>query len=51
MKYYDDIYFRAIEGNETIAKGGSYKSDGVESLGFALCTDNLLKILNDEKRG
>ena len=47
MKYYDDIYFRAIEGNETIAKGGSYKSDGVESLGFALCTDNLLKILGD----
>ncbi len=45
MKYYDDIYFRAIEGNETIAKGGQYNSDGVESLGFALCTDNLLKIL------
>ncbi len=47
MKYYDDIYFRAIEGNETIAKGGSYKSEGVESLGFALCTDNLLKILEE----
>lgn len=51
MRYYDDIYFRAIEQNETIAKGGRYKSDGVESLGFALCTDNLLKILKDEKRG
>jgi len=45
MKYYDDIYYRAINGNETIAKGGRYNSDGVESLGFALCTDNLLKIL------
>ena len=47
MKYYDDIYFRAIDGNDTVAKGGRYKSDGVESLGFALCTDNLLKILKD----
>ncbi|MBI3874174.1 MAG: ATP phosphoribosyltransferase regulatory subunit [Arcobacter sp.] len=47
MKYYDDIYFRAIEENDTIAKGGQYNSDGVESLGFALCTDNLLKILED----
>ena len=47
MRYYDDIYYRAIKENETIAKGGKYSSDGVESLGFALCTDNLLKILED----
>jgi histidyl-tRNA synthetase len=45
MKYYEDIYFRAIVENDTMAKGGQYYSDGVESLGFALCTDNLLKIL------
>jgi len=47
MKYYDDIYFRVIEGNNTLAKGGRYDSDGIESLGFALYTDNLLKILED----
>ena len=47
MKYYDDIYFRVIEGNYTLAKGGRYQSEGLESLGFAFYTDNLLKILED----
>jgi len=47
MKYYDDVYYRVIENNFTIAKGGRYKSEGVSSLGFALFTDNLLKILED----
>jgi len=47
MKYYDDLYYRVIEDNFTIAKGGRYKSEGVSSLGFALFTDNLLKILED----
>lgn len=45
MKYYDDIYYRVIQGNLTIAKGGGYKSDGINSLGFALYTDNLLKVI------
>jgi histidyl-tRNA synthetase len=47
MKYYDDVYFRVIQDNYTVAKGGKYKSDGIESLGFAFYTDNLLKILED----
>jgi histidyl-tRNA synthetase len=47
MKYYDNIYYRVIENNLTLAKGGQYKSDGVDSLGFALYTDNLLKTLED----
>ena len=47
MKYYDDVYYRVIEDNLTIAKGGGYKSEGMTSLGFALYTDNLLKILED----
>lgn len=47
MKYYDDVYYRVIDGNLTLAKGGRYKSEGVSSLGFALYTDNLLKILKD----
>ena len=47
MKYYDNIYYRAIEDNLTLAKGGQYKSDGIDSLGFALYTDNLLKALEN----
>ena len=45
MKYYDDIYYRVINENLTIAKGGGYKSDGINSLGFAVYTDNLLKVM------
>ncbi len=45
MKYYDDIYYRVIKDNLTIAKGGGYKSDGISSLGFAVYTDNLLKVI------
>jgi histidyl-tRNA synthetase len=47
MKYYDDIYYRVIEKNLTLCNGGSYKSEGMDSLGFALYTDNLLKVLED----
>ena len=47
MKYYDDVYYRVIQDNYTIAKGGRYKSEGVSSMGFALYTDELLKILED----
>ncbi len=45
MKYYDDVYYRVIKDNLTVARGGGYKSDGISSLGFALYTDNVLKIL------
>ncbi|MEA3384115.1 MAG: ATP phosphoribosyltransferase regulatory subunit [Campylobacterota bacterium] len=45
MKYYDDLYYRVIDKNLTIAKGGGYKSEGINSQGFALYTDNLLKVL------
>jgi histidyl-tRNA synthetase len=45
MKYYDNIYYRVLSDKTTIAKGGGYKSNGVDSLGFALYTDNLLKVM------
>ncbi|MEA3512162.1 MAG: ATP phosphoribosyltransferase regulatory subunit [Campylobacterota bacterium] len=45
LKYYDDIYYRVLNENITLAKGGGYKSEGVNSLGFALYTDSLLKSL------
>jgi histidyl-tRNA synthetase len=47
LPYYDGIYYRVIKENLTIAKGGSYHSEGINSLGFALYTDNLLKVLED----
>ncbi len=47
LKYYDDVYYRVIQDNFTICKGGRYSSDGISSLGFAFYTDSLLKILED----
>ncbi len=47
MKYYDDVYYRVIKDDLTIAKGGGYNANNLRSLGFALYTDNLLKILED----
>jgi histidyl-tRNA synthetase len=45
MKYYDGIFFTVVEKNLTLAKGGAYSADDINSLGFALYTDNLLKVL------
>lgn len=47
LKYYNDIYYRVIDKNLVLCKGGMYAADGISSLGFALYTDNLLKILED----
>ncbi|CAM3915442.1 ATP phosphoribosyltransferase regulatory subunit [Arcobacter cloacae] len=47
LRYYDGIYYRVISDNLTLCKGGMYSSEGISSLGFALYTDNLLKILED----
>ena len=47
LKYYDDVYYRVIQDNHVLCKGGKYSADGISSLGFALYTDSLLKILED----
>lgn len=47
LRYYDGIYYRVINDNLTLCNGGMYSSEGMNSLGFALYTDNLLKILED----
>ena len=47
LKYYDDVYYRVIQDNYVICKGGQYSSEGISSLGFAFYTDSLLKILED----
>lgn len=45
LKYYNDIYYRVIDKNLVLCRGGMYSTDGLSSLGFALYTDNLLKML------
>ncbi len=47
LRYYDGIYYRVINENLTLCNGGMYSSEDIKSLGFALYTDNLLKILED----
>ena len=49
MKYYNNIFYQVIANNLTIAQGGGYKSNEVDSLGFALYTDNLLKLKQQDK--
>lgn len=43
MLYYDELYFRVIEGNDVYARGGRYQNEEVTSVGFALYTDALLE--------
>lgn len=46
MLYYDELFFRVIEGNEVYAMGGRYKSDETVSVGFAIYTDALVDKLH-----
>jgi len=46
MLYYDELYFRVIEGNEIYARGGRYHNDDVTSVGFAIYTDALVEALS-----
>lgn len=43
MLYYDELFFRVIDGNEVFARGGRYRNDDVTSVGFAIYTDVLLE--------
>ncbi len=46
LRYYDGVFYRIINKNDIIAKGGSYTVEGVKSVGFSIYTDNLLKDVN-----
>ncbi len=46
MRYYDELFFRFIDKNSTLAKGGSYEDEDIESTGFALYTDALIETLS-----
>lgn len=43
MLYYDELFFRAILGNEVFARGGRYKNNDVSSVGFAIYTDTIIE--------
>ena len=45
LKYYNGVYYRVIDKNLVLCRGGMYETDGISSLGFALYTDNLLKMI------
>ena len=45
LKYYNGVYYRVIDKNLVLCRGGMYETDGISSLGFSLYTDNLLKML------
>lgn len=45
MRYYDQLFFRFIEGNKVLGSGGCYHFEGVESTGFGLYTDALIETL------
>ena len=47
MLYYDELFFRVIEGNEVYAMGGRYKNDETVSVGFAIYTDALIDALHN----
>jgi len=47
MLYYDELFFRVIEKNETFAMGGRYKNEETVSVGFAIYTDVLVDKLHN----
>ncbi len=51
MRYYDELFFRFIEDNQVLSRGGKYINDEVSSVGFALYTDELIETIDKKRRG
>jgi len=49
MRYYDDLFFRFIQDNVVLLRGGRYVTDGMTSVGFALYTDEVVEVLMQEE--
>ncbi|WP_457564759.1 ATP phosphoribosyltransferase regulatory subunit [Caminibacter sp.] len=43
LRYYTGVFYRFLNKNDVIAKGGEYEVEGIKSSGFSIYTDNLLK--------
>ena len=51
MRYYDELFFRFIDDNQVLSRGGKYLNNGTSSVGFALYTDELIEIIHTKRRG
>jgi histidyl-tRNA synthetase len=49
MRYYEELFFRFIDKNSTLAKGGNYESEDIKSTGFGLYTDAFIETIIKEK--
>lgn len=49
MEYYQEMFFRIFEGNETLSMGGNYCVDGISNSGFAIYTDALIETIMGQK--
>jgi len=49
MLYYDELFFRVIDKNETFAMGGRYKNEAIVSVGFAIYTDALITKIHENR--
>lgn len=47
MLYYDELFFRCIDGNEVFARGGRYSDTTTTSVGFAIYTDAVCEKLTN----
>lgn len=45
MRYYDNLFFRFLNGNQILSGGGNYDIEGIKSSGFGVYTDALLENL------
>jgi len=49
MLYYDELFFRVIDKNETFAMGGRYNNEAIVSVGFAIYTDALITKIHENR--
>ncbi len=47
MQYYDNLFFRYIQNNETLGMGGNYNHRDLNATGFALYTDKLIEEMSE----
>ena len=47
MQYYDNLFFRYIQNNETLGMGGNYNHRDLNAIGFALYTDKLIEEMSE----
>lgn len=49
MDYYEGLFFRFFEHNETVLMGGNYESESLDSCGLALYTDAVIEMIMNKE--